>query len=137
MSGDDLRLEAVQDDEGLRVRRVDLAPDPVEHVLERCVVHQRRRRDVRAEETYVETAKAAERPETLALTARNSDRCSPVRPHTQLAGAQPPDPASGAERDRNVLQRAPFARQQPLRGAGRHPPDVDAGDANAVGEARR
>ena len=135
MAGDRPRLQALQNDRRVHARRVHLAGDPVEDVLQRRVVDRRRRRQIRTEDAHVQAAEAAQGTEPLALTSSVVDRQAPVRPNAELVRAQPPDVAPGSERHGHVLEGGPLLAEPRLRLAGSHPADVDTGDAHAVREA--
>ena len=106
-SGQDDRLQAVQDDRGFAVPHVDGARDLAEDVSQPADVDRRRRRNVGAEDFEVEALEAAERREARTLPPHGVHGGAPVGADSELICAQPPGAGADAERNRHVLHAPP------------------------------
>ncbi len=84
---------------------IDRAREPCQLVLQRPVVHARRRRDVGPEDPHLDATEAAQRPEATAFPRRSGDRAVPVDLDAELLRPQAPGVPRRGERDRDVLQR--------------------------------
>jgi hypothetical protein len=131
LAGDELRLQAVQDEGGVDVRTVDGLGDGGDPCLQRRPVERRLRRHVRAEDAQLEPAEAAHREEAVAFPKRVRDCAVPVPLQPDLPAAEGERPVADGEYDRSLLDLATALLEQRRRDGRSHAADVDVRDPDA------